>query len=403
MTPEDTPLVVLALNPGSSSLKFALYAMGPGTPSKLAQGAVEHIGQAQGQLWLKRHGTERLSFSGAFADAAAAVKAVFGLLERHALPEPGAVGHRFVSGGPRYLDHRVIDAAFLADIARLTEFAPLHLPAAILGVHAVTADWAHIPQVACFDTAFYRDLPAVSARLALPRRFWDEGVRRYGFHGLSYEFLVGELGEEASGRVIMAHLGNGASMTAVKDRRPQDTTMGMTPGGGLIMGTRCGDLDPGIVVYLLRERGYGVDELEGLLERESGLLGISGSTWDMQALLLRQDHDERARDAVEAFSFVAGKYAAAMASVLGGVDSLVFTGGIGERAAAVRAEICRRLAFAGVDLDESANARHDRRISSDASRVRVLVVPTDEELVIARHTNRLVRALSGPESGAARR
>jgi acetate kinase len=254
-------------------------------------------------------------------------------------------------------------------------------------VEAVGARFPALPQVVCFDTAFHRDLPEVARRLALPRDFGDgAGIRRFGFHGLSYEYVLERLGPSGRGRVVIAHLGNGASMAAVRYGRPVDTTMGLTPAGGFMMGTRTGDLDPGVLLYLMRERGFDAERLDRLVNKESGLLGVSGASADMKTLLERRERDEEAALAVAMFCYQARKQVGAFAAAMGGLDTLVFTGGIGERAAPVRAEICDGLEHLGVRLDAPRNAAHADPLSAPDAGCAVRVVPTREDLMIARHS-----------------
>jgi acetate kinase len=282
----------------------------------------------------------------------------------------------------------------LESLERLTGFAPLHLPDEIQVMRFIDQMKPDVAQVACFDTAFHRGLPEVAQRFPIPRRFWDEGVRRYGFHGLSYEYVMGTLGAEADGRVIIAHLGNGASLAAVRGRRPLDTTMGLTPSGGLMMGTRSGDLDPGVLLFLLGEKKYTPGQLDHLVNEESGLLGVSGITSDMKRLTKEAARDVQARQAVEMFCYTARKHVGAMTAVLGGLDLLVFTGGMGEHSAPVRQQICAGLGHLGVELDEGRNNAHAPVISQEGSRCRVRVIATNEDLMIARHTRDVV---FGPE------
>jgi acetate kinase len=336
---------VLAVNAGSSSLKLALYD--------------EH----ERCLWKEE--IEQIGHEGP-ADHGEALAAGLDHLAAAGHSSPTAVGHRVVHGGPRHADPERVTDALVADLRAIEGFAPLHLPVQIAVIGEVTARLPDCVQVACFDTAFHRGMPQRARRLPLPDDVWDEGVRRYGFHGLSYEYVVAEAPEASRGRVVIAHLGNGASMAAVLDGRPVDTTMGFTPLGGLMMGTRPGDLDPGVVVYLARERGLDPDELERLLSRQSGLLGVSGLSSDMKTLLDARDEHPGAALAVEMFCYRARKEIGALAAALGGLDTLIFTGGIGERAVPVRDEIC-----AGLDHLQPVN---------------VLVVATDEDLVIARYT-----------------
>lgn len=404
---------ILSLNSGSSSLKFAFYTVEPAGETLLASGAVERIGLTDGLLWVR--GAERgvlseptagdqevLSERGAvtrpllleqredFPDHEAAVAAVFAAAERLRLPEPGAVGHRVVHGGADHSAPERVDAHLLADLRALTPFAPLHLPGAVAGIEAVAARFPDLPQVACFDTAFHRRMPELAQRFALPGALWEEGVRRYGFHGLSYEYVLDALGEAARGRVVIAHLGNGASMAAVRDGVPVDTTMGFTPAGGLMMGTRSGDLDPGVLIHLMRERGWGAGEIERLVNREAGLLGVSGLGPDMKTLLEARAQDPKAALAVDLFCYQARKHVGALAAALDGLDTLVFTGGIGERAAPVRLRICEGLAHLGIDLDPERNQDHADAISTARSPCAVRVIPTDEDLMIVRHTRRLL-------------
>jgi acetate kinase len=263
------------------------------------------------------------------------------------------------------------------------------MPAAIAGIEAIRARW-DIPQVACFDTAFHHHMPELAQRLPLPDALSDAGVRRYGFHGLSYEYIVGALGAAELGRAVIAHLGNGASMVAVHHGQSVDTTMGFTPAGGLIMSTRSGDLDPGVPVFLLREQGYDVDRLEQLVDREAGLVALSGGTSDMQTLLERREQDPRSALAIDAFCYQGRKHVGALAAVLGGLDTLVFTGGIGEKGAEIRGGICDGLGHLGVELDDAANTAHAAVISAPGGGCVVRVERTDEDLVIARHTGAVV-------------
>jgi acetate kinase len=346
---------VLALNCGSSSLKYAVFD----GEDVVVRGAVDRIG------------------SGGAADHGVAVHAVFDELTARGVAQPDAVGHRLVHGGPDHLEPERVDAALLASLARAVPFAPLHLPAELRAIEAVRARFDDRPQVVCFDTAFHRTMPEVAQRFALPSSFFDAGLRRYGFHGLSYEYVVETMGAARLGRAVLAHLGNGASMAAVRDGRCLETTMGFTPTAGLVMGTRSGDLDPGLLIYLLEHRGYDARTLDRLVNHEAGLLALSGTTADMQTLLRRRAEpatDSRAALAVGVFCYHARKWIGALAAVLGGLDSLVFTGGIGEHAPEVRRQICRGLSHLGVQG------------SGDDGPCRVHVLHTDEERMIARHT-----------------
>jgi len=380
--------VVLCLNAGSSSLKAALYrfAGGGGDADAAAGGPAPEL--------LARDTVERADRDGGVG---AAVEAALARLGDAGLPAPAAVGHRVVHGGPEHTAPALVTEALLADLEALVPFAPLHQPAALHGIEAVAKRLPGVPQVACFDTAFHRRMPEVAQRLPLPRRLWDEGVRRYGFHGLSYEYVIDHARTGRQGRTVVAHLGNGASLAAVRDGQPLDTTMGFTPSGGLMMGTRPGDLDPGVLVYLARQRGGDPAALERLIDHEAGLRGVSGSSGDMRDLLARRDRDPAAALAVELFCYQLRKHLGAFAAVLGGLDTLVFTGGIGEHAAPVRARACEGLEHLGVRLDAASNREDAPVISQPGSPCAVHVVATDEDLVIARHTRALTLAASpGP-------
>ena len=365
---------VLALNCGSSSLKYALF---------------------RGDDALVR-GTMKIGGSGP-SDHAAAVEAVFEEIARRGVAHPSVVGHRLVHGGPQHVQPARVTPALMASLADAVPFAPLHLPAELRAIEAVEARFGDLPQVVCFDTSFHQTLPERAQRFALPDALFASGVRRYGFHGLSYEYLVETLEAEPLGRAVFAHLGSGASMAAIRDGRSIDTTMGFTPAGGLVMGTRAGDLDPGLLVYLLAHRGYDASAIERLVNHEAGLKALSGGTSDMRELLDRRARDARAALAVDVFCYQARKWIGALAAALGGIETLVFTGGIGEHAPEVRREICEGLDYLGVVVDEARNAQAPTRapgaiVSSDQSRCTVRVVATDEERMIARHAARLVAA-----------
>lgn len=299
---------ILSLNSGSSSLKFALYSLGR-TETLLATGTVERIGLEGGRLWLKNGKGQVLEDThSAFPDHHRAVEAMFTALETHHLPMPAAVGHRLVHGGPEHEVPQRITPDLVTRLKQLIPFAPLHIPDEIKAIQAVRHHYAALPQVACFDTAFHRRMPAVAQRLPLPRSLWHEGVHRYGFHGLSYEYILATSPDAAQGRLIMAHLGSGASMAAVKDGRPLDTTMGFTPLGGLVMATRPGDLDPGLLLYLLQEKGYTPAALADLLNHRAGLVGISGISPDMKMLLEQRAKEPHAAQAVELFIYQARSF-----------------------------------------------------------------------------------------------
>jgi acetate kinase len=383
--------VILCLNSGSSSLKFALYRVGDHEEVRLALGAAERIGLPGGRLWVEGPNGEKLAdIHRDFAGHTAAAGSLSAAAKDFGFPLPDAAGHRIVHGGARHVSAERVDGSLLADLRSLIPFAPLHLPSAIQCIEAVTAHFPGLPQVACFDTAFHRAMPEVAQRFPLPRELWYDGVRRYGFHGLSYEYIVTTLGAEAHGRMVIAHLGNGASLAAVRNGRSIDTTMGFTPTGGVMMGTRSGDLDPGVLVHLMNEKSYNPSQIDDLVSRHSGLLGVSGISSDMKTLLEQRGREPHAAQAVELFCYLLRKQIGALAAVLGGLDDLVFTGGIGERAAPVRSEVCHGLEHLGIIIDEPRNSINAEVISIPESACTVRVIPTNEDLMIARHTQTLL-------------
>lgn len=380
---------ILSLNAGSSSLKFALYRIQNETEERVFWGAAEEIGAPEGRFWLREANQRALAERRErFPTPGDAIAAMFAGLAEQGVQDSVAAGHRIVHGGPFFSSPQKVDRQVRDRLQELIPFAPLHLPSQIAIIDELSQRRPDLLQVACFDTAFHCGMPEVARSFALPRELGHEGIVRYGFHGLSYEFVVSKLGANLGQRAIIAHLGNGASMVALRDRAPLDTSMGLTHTGGFMMGTRSGDLDPGVLLYLLRQ-GWTAERLEKLLDHESGLLGVSGLTSDMRMLLGKRVDDARAGQAVEMFCYQVRKCIGAYAAVLGGLDTLVFTAGIGERAAEVRAGICRGLEFLGVELDAAANARHDDIISRASSACAVRVVETDEDLMIARHTRHL--------------
>lgn len=381
--------IALCLNVGSSSLKFALFRVALQSEELLAQGSIAELGGTNARARLQA-GEQRHERPCPDSSLSESLGVVFAMLEEQGLPRASVVGHRVVHGGREQSAPARIESGLLQSLKQLVPLAPLHLPAAIAGIEATAEHLPDVPQVACFDTAFHAGMPEQAARFALPARLYGEGVRRYGFHGLSYEYILSTLGEPPPARVIIAHLGNGASLAAIQHGRSIDTTMGLTPGGGILMGTRSGDLDPGVLLYLLREKAYSVEGLERLLERESGLLGIAGSA-DMRTLSERFEHDEAARLAVTMFGYAVRKAIGAYVAALGGVDVLVFTGGIGEHAPLVRTEACRGLEPFGIALDGAANARNERVLHASSSACQVLVLETDEDRMIARHATALLR------------
>jgi acetate kinase len=383
---------ILAFNSGSSSLKFAQYEFSGARARLLLRGEAENIGSQSGHMWLRNSdGGSIVDQVCAIPDHETALRTTFDKLQKGKFASPSAIGHRIVNGGSRYSAPQKITAQIVGQLRNLIPLAPVHLPAEIKIIEAVAAQIPQIPQVACFDTAFHRKLPEIAQRLPLPRKLFEEGIRRYGFHGLSYEYVLQELGAAAKGRrLIIAHLGNGSSLAAVKDGLPLDTSMGLTPSGGIMMGTRTGDLDPGVLLYLLREKRYDAAGLERLVDFEAGLLGVSEVSSDMKTLLAKRQSDPRADQAIAMFCRSVRKEIGAFAAVLDGLDLLIFTGGIGEHSPAIREEICRDLAHLGVRLDPARNDAHADVISSAQSACGVGVIATNEELMIARHTHEMV-------------
>ena len=383
--------VILCINVGSSSCKFALYSIAGGVESIVAEGAADRIGASGGKIRIHDANGRSLAESDrALARPQIAVDALFDEFERLKLPHLDAVGHRIVHGGPHHVAPEIVTPALIDDLKGLIPFAPLHMPGGIEGIEAVAGRHPKVPQVACFDTAFHRGMPERAERFAIPRELWDAGIRRYGFHGISYEYIMQALGAALPRRLIIAHLGNGASMAAVLDGRPHDTTMGFTPAGGFMMGTRPGDLDPGVILYLIEQKSYSAARLSDLVNQKSGLLGVSGLSSDVNTLLDARATNPNASMAIEMFCYQLRKAIGALAGALGGLDTLIFTGGIGEHAAAVRAEVCDGLAYLGIAIDPRPNDVNEDTISSAGSKCRVRVIPTNENLMVARHTARLV-------------
>ncbi len=383
---------ILTINGGSSSIKFSMLQQAEPL-MRILSGEVERIG-LPGTVLSAKGADGRATKDEPFdaADLEQAGGRLIDWLGKHTeLGAVAAVGHRVVHGGPHYAGSRRITPEVIEELKRIAPLDPDHLPGELSLIQVFLARFSRVPQVACFDTAFHHDMPRVAQLLPLPRRYDAAGVRRYGFHGLSYSYLLGELArvggpEAARGRLVLAHLGSGASLAAVRQGKCVDTTMAFTPTAGLVMGTRSGDLDPGVLLYLMRTEGLTADQIDHLLNQRSGLLGVSGLSPDMRELLTQEPTNPNAAEAVELFCYQTRKYVAAMAAAAGGVDTLVFAGGIGERSAPIRARICTGLEFLGVHVDSVRNAAHSPVISPDDGHVTVRVIPTDEETTIARET-----------------
>jgi acetate kinase len=386
----------LVLNAGSSSLKFNVYQRPAGEGWRLAsRGQIEGIGTSP-RLSAKDGDGAKLAddeLGDGVRDGRAALDALAAWLRsRYGGARVLGVGHRVVHGGPRFAGPVVIDADVLAELRRLIPLAPLHQPHNVGAIEAVLERLPGVPQVACFDTSFHRGQPAVAELVPLPRELRDKGLQRYGFHGLSYEYIASALPqaapEIAAGRVVVAHLGSGASLCALRGGKSVDSSLGFTALDGLCMGTRPGTLDPGVVLHLFQGLGLTAQQVEQILYKKSGLLGVSGISNDMRDLLDNPDKD--ARLAVDYFVYQTAKQIGALAAALGGLDGLVFTAGIGENSAAIRSRIGQASAWLGIQIDEAANAARGPRISKPGSKVSAWVIPTNEELMIARHTGRLL-------------
>jgi acetate kinase len=387
MTFPSPELAVLALNSGSSSLKFGLYRVNASRIVTLMSGEAESIGEANGKFHVRdSQGGTLTCDTASIPSQRDAIVLIGKLLDGSKMPAPAAIGHRVVHGGPTLRQHCLIDEKIMQQLESATAFAPLHIPAALSVIRFAQEHFPGLPQAACFDTTFHAEMPDVARVLPIPRELGLEGIQRYGFHGLSCESIVHQLGTAVPNRLVVAHLGNGASVTAVRDGKSIDTSMGLTPSGGVIMGTRSGDLDPGVLVYLMREKKFDAATLEVMIDQRSGLLGISGVGGDMRRLHDAGSSNADARLAIDMFCYSVRKQIAAMIAVLGGIDMLVFTGGIGENDCEVRAGICEGLAWTGLRLDSAQNLAANSCINDLASRVLVRALPSQEDEQIARHT-----------------
>ncbi len=389
------PSCVLTINGGSSSIRFAVYQAGE-KPKLLTGGKIDRIGLSGAHLVLSESSLpKRAPLPVAGEGHPPAVEFLLHWLEAQAFfGSIAAVGHRVVHG-MKHTEPCRVTRKLLAELKRITPYDPDHLPGEIKLIEAFLLRHPKLPQVACFDTAFHRSMPRVAKLLPIPRRFTAKGIERYGFHGLSYAYLMEELTRidpvAARGRVILAHLGNGASLAAVRHGKSVDTSMGFTPTAGLVMGTRTGDLDPGLNYFLARTEGMTASQFQHMVNHESGLLGVSETSSDVRDLCSREGADVRAEEAVDLFCYQVRKWIGAFAAVLGGVGTLVFAGGIGENSPVIRRRICEELGFLGLELDGKLNAKNAPSISSDKSRARVRVIRTNEEIMIARSVRRLLK------------
>ncbi len=384
-TDELLRLNVLALNGGSSSLKFGLYRVGTASVDVLISGEATSIGEpAERFIARDSRGAMLLEERGPSSQRDA-ISRIGKVLSDTDMPAPDVVGHRIVHGGPQLRRHCLIEPSVLAKLEKAGAFAPLHTPAALSVIRFAQAHFPGVPQAACFDTAFHAGMPDIARVLPIARDLQADGIQRYGFHGLSCESIVRQIGDDLPERLIIAHLGAGASVTAVRAGQSIDTSMGLTPTGGVVMGTRSGDLDPGVLVYLMRGQHFDAVKIEDLVDRRSGLLGISGVSGDMWALRKASASNPAAELAVRMFCYSVGKQIAAMIAALDGLDLLVFTGGIGENDAASRLAICAALSWIGVRLDAACNQSATNPVSSRDSRCEVLVLTSQEDEQIARH------------------
>ncbi len=402
---------LLTLNAGSSSLKFAVFSTeAPSNdtssaerqPKRIVAGDVSRIGHSGATLRISKAGEAKVETACDAPDQARALEVVLEKLDALApLSRVVAVGHRIVHGGRDNDGARLVTKELLEELNDLSSLDPNHMPSELALVRAMQKKLADIPHVACFDTAFHRTMPRVARLVSIDRKYEEEGIERYGFHGLSYAFVVSELErvagrEAAQGRLVVAHLGSGSSLAAIHHGRSVDTTMGFTPTSGVMMGTRSGDLDPGILLYLLRKHGLDSKALDELVNARSGLLGVSGTSSDVRDLLEREATDERAKEALALFCYQVKKSIGALATVLGGIDTLVFTGGIGENSPEIRARIADGLEHLGITLDETSNEKNSAVISQHRSSKTVRIVQTDEEVILARQTAQIVASQKEP-------
>lgn len=378
--------LILSLNAGSSSLKLSLIKKNLKNEEIIITGTVENIGNKRASIYLFRNAILYINKELRLANHIEAAQKTIELINQINTESFDAIGHRVVHGGMKYSAPIRIDNEVIRGLRSAVPLARIHLPVQIALIEWAAMAYPEVPQVACFDTWFHRSLPQVARQFPLPYDFYERGLLKYGFHGLSYESVLFQLGKRGRGRLVIAHLGNGASLTVVKNGQSLDTTMGLTPAGGTMMGTRSGDLDPGLLLYLLQEKEYKVLELDRMINYQSGLFGISGKTSNMKELQGMKATDCRAHLAIDMFCYLVRKNIGALAAVSGGLDALVFTGGIGENDADIRFEICRNLDFLGISLDKAKNNENQFTISNAKCHPAVFVIHAQEDLVIARHT-----------------
>jgi len=386
---------ILTINGGSSSIKFALYQIDD-VLTQLLAGAIENIGAGNIRLSCSYFDTDQKNDIAIKADGYndAAIFLIDWLGKQDFFASVKAIGHRIVHG-MKHTAPALITPELLDELKNISAYDPEHLPEEIKLIELFRKQYSSLPQIACFDTAFHAAMPAVAKLLAIPRRYYENGIQRYGFHGLSYTFLMEELArvagsETAHGRIILAHLGSGASLAAVKDGKSMDTSMGFTPASGLVMGTRAGDLDPGVAWYLMQVEKMSAAEFNHLINYESGLLGISEASSDMRELIKKQSADKRAEEAIELFCYQTKKWIGSFAAALGGIDTLIFSGGIGENAPEIRKRICGGMKFLGIELDDIKNKKNESIISTGSGKVTIRVIKTNEELMIGRMVCRVL-------------
>ncbi|NWG02791.1 MAG: acetate/propionate family kinase [Syntrophaceae bacterium] len=394
---EDHLLRIMTINSGSSSIKFSLYQMSL-AEALILSGRIERIGVTPCFFYVKNaDGLTLVERQLDLLDHDSAFKMLFDWLQKYT-PDQNldAVGHRVVHGGNQFRQPHLVTLDLIRILKDLFSVDPDHLPHELKAIEVVNQLYPKLRQVVCFDTAFHRHMPKVAQLYAIPKYLRDEGIIRYGFHGLSYEFIMQELTKEAgakvaNGRIIIAHLGNGASMVAIHHTKGVDTTMGFSPTGGLVMSTRSGDLDPGIILYLLQKKGLTPSQVNDMVNLKAGLLGVSGISSDMKDLLYKKEENPQAAEAVDLFCYQARKFLGALTAVLGGLDTLIFTGGIGENAPSIRRQVCKGLGFLGIHIDPNRNDANASIISDKKSSITVRVMKTNEELMIARHAHKLLK------------